>query len=119
MPVTLQNTRKRMVSYNLEHPSCHEDGYGKIHSIELLDTDPKTGMGRAKLVKRRISGSLTFPAGGTLTDLPNSVLRAKGVTKAVKAGHLVVLSNTPMPKKPPPKAAPPPPPKKVEEGGKK
>ena len=84
-----------MTSYNLEHPSCHEAGYGRVHSVPLLELDQRTGMDKTKYVKRRISGSLTFAAGATCVDLPNAVLRAKEVAQAILEGRLVVMAKTP------------------------
>jgi hypothetical protein len=68
--------------------------------------DPKTGDEKFRYVKRRISGSLTFAAGAIKPDLPDAVLRATEIAKALRSGQLKLVSRTAV--APPPKPVPPP-----------
>lgn len=83
--VDLENLVPRMMTYNLEHPACHEAGYGEVKRIDQFEYDMGVATPKRKVVTRRVPGSLTFLARETQTGLPNAVLFANEVQAALKA----------------------------------
>ena len=84
MSVTLINTTRRMVVLNLPHESyCKALGRCACTPHPLRE-------------EATVASSLTIPAGQAVADLPEAVLSAPEVDRAVKAGELHV-KQTPAP----------------------
>lgn len=83
--VDIENNTNRMQAFNLNHQACHDAGFGRIARITQMEFDIGSATPKPTLVVRRIPGSITFLAKETMKGLPNAVLFAPEIVRALKA----------------------------------
>ncbi|OHD18494.1 MAG: hypothetical protein A2Y38_13820 [Spirochaetes bacterium GWB1_59_5] len=90
--VALQNTIKRLVTYNLVGLAERSVSVTTVQQVE----HPRTGVPGTKIQKQRFCGSLTFLASEIQSDLPDAILAVPEIAAAIDRGDLRNVS-TPAP----------------------
>ena len=97
MPVTLQNRRRQMQVFNLDHGvCCGPEGCGCTDLVATVIAEhPRTGELLPRHIRKKIPGSLTLLALETRRGLPDAILKVPDVSAAIVAGALRVVGETP------------------------
>ncbi len=90
MPINLKNKSKTSQVFNLPHAEhcAHAKECACDNVTHKRATETADGMRGTEEVTRRISRSVTFLAGETLTGLPESYLKVKSIKAALDRGTL-------------------------------
>jgi hypothetical protein len=96
MPVTLQNRRRQMQVFNLDHRSyCEPSGCGCVELVvTLVREHPRTGAQLPRRIEKKAPGSLTLLALETRRGLPEAILKVPEVKAAIDAGTVRVVEHT-------------------------
>ncbi len=86
--INLKNKSKTVQVFNLPHAEHCADKCACEMLTHKRATETADGMRGTEEVTRRISRSVTFLAGQTLADLPESFLKVKSIKAALDRGTL-------------------------------
>ena len=91
--VTLINKTARSYAIVLDHVAFQKRKYGFKMVVDTHVTENKAGTRSQRLVRKRIPGSITLPARGTLKNLHPAILGCAQVRTLEKQGRITVRSE--------------------------